>query len=116
VPLNHSHVNFCSTDRDFSLYQQTSVFVWSRFHWQWQQCPTPELVSTTTSKVNKQLRRSNILQISSFSQIQTEIDDFYFDENMFWKKTIFASKNYFCQSGFYYGNQFFHHLTKTCQP
>jgi len=23
VPLNHSHSNFCSTDGDFSLYQQT---------------------------------------------------------------------------------------------
>jgi len=34
VPLNHSHANFCSTDGDFSIYQQTSVFVWSRFHWQ----------------------------------------------------------------------------------
>jgi len=39
-----------STDGDFSLYQQTSVFKWSRVHWQWQQCPTPELVNTTTRK------------------------------------------------------------------
>jgi len=27
-----SHASFCSTDVDFSVYQQTSVFMWSRFH------------------------------------------------------------------------------------
>jgi len=42
---NHSHANFCSTEGDSSLYQQTYVFIWSRFHWQWQQCATPELQS-----------------------------------------------------------------------
>ena len=73
VPLNRSHTNFCSTDIDFSLYQQTSVFMWSRFHRQWQECPTPELVNTTTSEVNKQLRRSKILQ-TEFIQSNTNGD------------------------------------------
>ena len=27
MPLNHSHGNFGSTDGDFPLYQQTSVFI-----------------------------------------------------------------------------------------
>ena len=38
-------------------------------------------------------------------------------KKIFWQKPIFASKNYFCQSGFYHGkNGDFHHLAKNCQP
>ena len=91
VPLNNSHSNFCSTDGDFSLYKQT--FMLSRYHWQWQQCLTPELVNTTTSKVNKQLRRRKILQTKFIqsNQTQTKIDKFYFNKKYIRAKTYFAS-------------------------
>jgi len=40
--------------------------------------------------------------------MQAEIDAFYFQENMFRQKPIFAGKNYFCQSAFYHRKkQFF---------
>jgi len=39
--------------------------------------------------------------------MQTEIHEFYFDENIFWQKPIFAGKNYFCQCGFYHRKTFF---------
>jgi len=94
VTLNHSHANFCSTDGDFS------VFMWSKFHRQWQQCPTPELVNTTSSKVNKQLEEARFYRLTSFNQIQTKIDVFYFDENIFWHKPILPAKTIFASPVF----------------
>jgi len=32
-----------------------------------------------------------LYKLTSYNQIQTEIDEFYFDENIFWQKPIFAS-------------------------
>ena len=84
VPLNHSRANFYSTDGDFSVYQQTA-----RFHRQWQQCPTAELVNTTTRyQWSKQTvkKKQDSTNLSSFNQIQTEIDEFYFDANISWQK------------------------------
>jgi len=104
VPPKSQSCHFCSTDGDFSLYQQTSVFMWSRFHWQWQQCPTPELVNTTTSKVNKQLRRI-------FYKVSYSIK--------YKQKLIILMKIYSVKSLFLLAlplKSFFHRLAKTCQP
>jgi len=64
-----------------------------------------ELVNTTTSKANKHLRRSKILQTKFIQSSKTEIDEFYFDGNIFWQKRSFDGKNYFCQTGFYHGQK-----------
>jgi len=84
---------FFTSPTNFCLYV-------SRLQGQWQQCPTPELVNTTTSKVIKQLR-SKILQ-SSLNQIQTDIDEFYF-----WWKYILA-KTYFCRHKLFLPVRFYH--------
>ena len=74
--------------------------MWSKFHRQWQQCPTPELVNTTSSKVNKQLEEARFYRLTSFNQIQTKIDVFYFDENIFWHKPILPAKTIFASPVF----------------
>ena len=91
--------------------------MWSKFHQQWQQCPTPELVNTITSKVNKQLRRSKILQ-TKFIQSNTNRNW----RILFWWKYILA-KTYFCRQKLFLPVQFlpwtkpvFHRLANTCQP
>jgi len=114
--LKSRHILF--SRRDFSLYQQTSVYIRSRFHWQWQPCPTPELVNTTASIVNKQLRRNKILQ-TKFIQSNTNRNWF-----LFWwkyipdgKKPIFAGKKLFLPVQFLpRKKRFFHCPAKTCQP
>jgi len=81
--------------------------MWSKFHRQWQQCPTPELVTTTSSKVNKQLRRSKILQ-TKFIQSNTNRNWYFILMKIYSGKNLFfASENHFCQSGFYHGKTVF---------